>query len=246
MLQLFLLYVRIKAKEANDRTPVKVANPLSNLVQSQLESQDAVVKNLASSFLNSESTVLEYDLKQAKSMQNGLLINMCFMWFLHFKLQQIQPLLVQTASGLLNLAYSPLFQVYILGRNLERPFKNPAMKRFDELKAQQAQAQEEAQSDGASNEETDESKSDDNGDKEEKGDGADGTGTEVTEGDDASDDSSSSNDEDWIISTSQLWHVAMNGAPKANHISNEFPHQQPQGCTAFGPIPWTAINDFVC
>lgn len=40
-------------------------------------------------------------------------------------MNQVQPLFYQTASGLLNFVYSPLFQVYVLGRNLERPFVTP-------------------------------------------------------------------------------------------------------------------------
>lgn len=134
LLQIFLLYVRIRAKATNDRTPVTLTNPISNLVQSQLQSPDngnAMMKNLASSFLSSESTILEYDLKQARSMQGGLLFNMAFMWLLHFKMEQIQPVVINTLTGLLNMLYSPLFQVYILGRNLERPFKNPAMLKYD-------------------------------------------------------------------------------------------------------------------
>ena len=82
-----------------------------------------MVKNLASQFLSSETTIMEYDLKQAKSMNNGLLFPMLFLWFLHFKMGQLQPLLMQTASGISNLIYSPLFQVYVMGRNLERPYK---------------------------------------------------------------------------------------------------------------------------
>ena len=78
---------------------------------------------------------MEYDLKQARSMQGGLLFNMCFMWFLHFKMEQIQPLLINTVTGIMNMVYSPLFQVYVLGRNLERPFKNPAMKNLDNAAA---------------------------------------------------------------------------------------------------------------
>jgi hypothetical protein len=132
-LQVFLLYVRIKAKQTNDRTPVILTNPLTNMLQSQLDNQEnAMMKNLASSFLSSESTVVEYDLKQAKSMQGGLLFNMCLMWFLHFKMEQIQPVIISSLSGIFNMYYSPLFQVYILGRNLERPFKNPAMKKYEE------------------------------------------------------------------------------------------------------------------
>lgn len=194
VLQLFLLYVRVKAKEGNDRRPVKVDNPLTNLVQSQLESQDSMVKNLASSFLSSESTVLEYDLKQAKSMQSGLLFNMCFMWLLHFKMQQIQPLLIQTATGLLTMAYSPLFQVYVLGRNLERPFKNPTMKRMDQLKAQQAQAQAELEATN-DNDGSDETAEDEKTDKSEESDDAEEADIDA-EDDDVSEDDSSSSDED--------------------------------------------------
>ncbi|CAB9514800.1 ribonuclease T2 activity [Seminavis robusta] len=122
LLQAFLLYVRIRAKAENDRTPIKLSNPVSNLIQQQLQGQDstnAMMKNLASSFLSSESTNLEYDLKQAKGMQGGLLFNMCFMWFLHFKMEQIQPLMVTTVTGLINLVYSPLFQVYVLDEEEE-------------------------------------------------------------------------------------------------------------------------------
>lgn len=131
--QLFLLYVRIQAKLNDDRTPVEVTNPLSSIIQNQLGNKGGgMVKNLASSFLASSTTHLEYDLKQANSMQSGLIFNMVFMWFLHFKMNQVQPLLIQTANGLLTMVYSPLFQIYVLGRNLERPFKNPAMQKMGE------------------------------------------------------------------------------------------------------------------
>lgn len=48
-------------------------------------------------------------------------------------MEQIQPLIVQSLVGILNMIYSPLFQVYVLGRNLERPFKNPNAKKLDDL-----------------------------------------------------------------------------------------------------------------
>jgi hypothetical protein len=127
--QAFLFYVRITAKQNNDRTEIDVTNPLSGLVSSQLGQKQGgdMVKDLASQFLSAKTTVMEYDLKQAKNMNSGLLINMAFMWFLHFKMEQTQPLIAQTVTGVLNLVYSPLFQVYMLGRNLERPFKTPAL-----------------------------------------------------------------------------------------------------------------------
>jgi hypothetical protein len=56
-------------------------------------------------------------------MNGGILFNMAFMWLLHFKMGQTQPLFFQTVQGLTNLVFNPLFQCYVLGRNLERPFK---------------------------------------------------------------------------------------------------------------------------
>jgi hypothetical protein len=151
-LQLFLAYVRIQAKQNNDRTPIELTNPLSSVLQQQLGGGaqengvgNGMMKNLASSLLSSKSTVLEYDLNQTKSMQRGLILNMAFMWFLHFKMEQVQPLIIQTVTGLCNLFYSPLFQIYVLGRNLERPFKNPAMKRMEEQAEEQAAADAAAQ-----------------------------------------------------------------------------------------------------
>lgn len=146
ILQLFLAYVRIQAKATDDRTPVTVSNPFSSMLQGQMEGMAAggggMMKMLASSLLSSTTSVLEYDLKEAKNMQRGLLFNMAFQWFLHFKMKQVQPLLIQTGSGLLNLYYSPLFQIYVLGKNLERPFKlnTTSMAKLQELQQAQAEA----------------------------------------------------------------------------------------------------------
>jgi hypothetical protein len=127
--QLFILYFRIMASKNNDRTPLTIQNQMSSMLQSQLDQAPGgandMVKNLASSFLSSSSTVMEYDIKQANNMQGGMLFTLALMWFLHFKLGQVQPLLMQIATGIMNLGFSPLFQVYVLGRNLERPFKTP-------------------------------------------------------------------------------------------------------------------------
>ena len=116
------------AKRRNDTTPVETKNPLANMVESQLESAGGgndMVKNLASSFLKKESNVRDYDIRQTTVMQGSILFNMVMMWFLHFKMQQVQPLFVSIVNGFMQLAYNPLFQVYIMGRNLERPFKSP-------------------------------------------------------------------------------------------------------------------------
>lgn len=128
--QLFILYVCLMAKKQNNRTIITTQNPMSDLLQSQFASKggdgaSSMVKNLASSMLSTKRSVMDYDIQQAMKLQNGIIFNMLFMWVLHFRMGQIQPLLMQTVSGLLELGYSPLFQVYFLGRNLERPFKSP-------------------------------------------------------------------------------------------------------------------------
>merc|ERR1719491_1783800 len=108
------------------------------MLQSQLGNKGDIVKNVANSILSSKSTIMEYDLSQAKNMNNGLLLPMVMLFFLHFKMGQVQPLFFQTASGIKSLVTSPLFQVYVLGRNLERPFQNPQMDKMKENQAEQA------------------------------------------------------------------------------------------------------------
>ena len=192
--QLFVFYVRIQAKANNDRTPVQVKNPLSGMLESQLKDTNDMVKGMASSFLSSSSTVLEYDIKQANSLQGGVVFNLVFMWLLHFKFNQVQPLIMQIVMGIINLIYSPLFQVYVLGRNLERPFKQPpnpmaeAQKRAQETaekaKAEaEAAAKDEATNPESSSEETNAETKEEGEDEESEADSDD-----ADEGDEDSDD----------------------------------------------------------
>lgn len=148
--QLFLWYVRIRAKLIDDQTPVELKSPLSSVLQSQLGNQagdNSVIKSLASSLLSSKSTVFEYDLKESRSMQSGILFSMAFMWFVHFKMGQVQPLLFSVVNGFTSLVYSPLFQVYVLGRNLERPFKNPSSSLLDAYNLQNGTIEKEGEAD---------------------------------------------------------------------------------------------------
>jgi hypothetical protein len=190
-LQLFLFYVRLQAKSINDRTPIAVSNPFSKILET---TKNAQVKSLASSLLTSQSTVLEYDLAQIKSMNGGLLVNMGFMWFLHYKMGQVQPLFQQTISGVTNMVYSPLFQVYVLGRNLERPFKTPSpANKFGANNADDDEATTEEDDAAAATddeEEEDESDDDEEGEEEEQSDDEE----EEDDSDDASDDDASDDD----------------------------------------------------
>lgn len=123
--EVFLLYVRLRVKQQNDRTPITISNPLAGIIEGIQKDGGggAMVKNLANQMLSTHTTIYEYDLQQIKKMNSGLLFPMVFLYFLHFRMKQVQPLLMQTATGVMNLVYSPLWQVYVLGRNLERPFK---------------------------------------------------------------------------------------------------------------------------
>ena len=176
------------AKRNNDRTPVQVQNPLGNMLSKQLGNQQAggndMVKNLASSFLKTESTVAEYDMGKAKNMQGGILFNMAFMWFLHFKMQQVQPLLVTSINGFMQLVYNPLFQVYVMGRNLERPFKSPEVFKDPRAAAEETTTTEEGEAETKDDEEEEEESSDD--DEEEEEDGSDG---DEDDGDDEDEES---------------------------------------------------------
>lgn len=146
VMQVFLLYVRLRVKAINDRTEITLSNPLASLVQGAAAGAGGaagggaggnfMVKALADQMLSSTTTIYEYDLAQAKKMNSGLLMPMVFLYFLHFKMKQVQPLLMQTATGVMNMVYSPLFQVYVLGRNLERPFKNPGSSMMDALQTE--------------------------------------------------------------------------------------------------------------
>eukprot|EP00934_Nitzschia_sp_Nitz4_P007543 Nitzschia sp. Nitz4//scaffold19_size178191//36096//37438//NITZ4_001960-RA/size178191-augustus-gene-0.35-mRNA-1//1//CDS//3329540628//7533//frame0 len=123
----FMIYVRITATKNKDWSVVQIEHPLSGMLKSQLSQPsptNMLVKNMASSFLSSRTTAMEYDLKQASAIQTSIISQLFFMWLLHLKLGRTQPLVIQVFTGMVNLVYNPLFQLYILGRNLERPFKS--------------------------------------------------------------------------------------------------------------------------
>jgi hypothetical protein len=136
---------------------------------------------------------MEYDLAQAKSMNGGLLVTMAFMWFLHFKVGQVQPLYMQTIQGLMNLYYSPLFQVYIMGRNLQRPFKNPVMSKLMDSATGEpgGETEEDSESSVSVEEETNESETNDSPTEEE-----DDDDEEIQEDEEEDDDKEEDEEED--------------------------------------------------
>lgn len=188
VVQLFLLYVRLKAKSMDDRTPVMISSPLASMLPAAVTGGSGgggnfMVKTLADQVLSSQTTVLEYDLKQAKNMNGSLLFPMIFNYFLHFKMKQVQPLIMQTATGMANLVYSPLFQVYVLGRNLERPFKPPPNPMMDALQQEQ-QKQEEDAEEGDTDDKTVDVEEEDGGSDDEQGDDQAADGDDEYDSDD--------------------------------------------------------------
>lgn len=101
--QIFFMYVRIQAKKAGNKTQITLSNPLASLVKSQVDNalkgdtmsnagkmlgdndNGNIAKSLTNKFLSSTTTVMEYDISQSKKQSGGMLFNLAFMWFLHFK-----------------------------------------------------------------------------------------------------------------------------------------------------------------
>jgi len=94
---------------------------------------------------NFVSNVKEYDVQQSFSLQNSMLFPLVILWIMHFKMGQVQPLLMQVATGVSNLMYHPLVQVYVMGRNLERPFKKPLPTNLQQNIAEEGTTKEEEQ-----------------------------------------------------------------------------------------------------
>eukprot|EP00984_Skeletonema_dohrnii_P015902 scaffold6981_cov118-Skeletonema_dohrnii-CCMP3373.AAC.8 len=197
-MQLFLLYVRFRAKAINDRTEITLSNPLASLVQGAAGGAmggagaaggggNFMVKALADQMLSSTTTIYEYDVSQAKKMNSGLLMPMVFLYFLHFRMKQVQPLLMQTATGVMNMVYSPLFQVYVLGRNLERPFKSPGSSMMDALQQTEEEGDESESSSepGVEEVEGDGADVDDEEEEAEDSEGESDAGEEESDGDES-------------------------------------------------------------
>lgn len=195
IMQVFLVYVRFRAKAINDRTEITLSNPLASLVQGAAAGGaggvggggNFMVKALADQMLSSTTTIYEYDLAQAKKMNSGLLMPMIFLYFLHFKMKQVQPLLMQTATGVMNMVYSPLFQVYVLGRNLERPFKPPGSSMLDALQTEEEDGESSASSEQGVDDEDDVEEDDVDEDEEEseESEGESDEGEEESDGDES-------------------------------------------------------------
>jgi len=152
--QLFVLYVKFRARRIDNRFPVAIESPLAGLVKGRLGGESGAaggVAELASRFLSSPSTVRDYDVSQANALRNGALLPMAFNWFIHFKWGQVQPLVFQASSGVFALVHHPLFQAYVLGRDLERPFKTPP----NPMAANLEKMKEEAEKGGTAGEEAD-------------------------------------------------------------------------------------------
>ncbi|KAI2503081.1 Phosphate transport (Pho88) [Fragilaria crotonensis] len=135
LLQLFLLYVRLQAKSINNRTPIQMTSPFSKILES---TQNTQVKNLASSLLSSQSTVLEYDLAQIKSMNGGLLMNMAFLWFCITKWDKLS----------------------------QRPFKNPTLSKLMDDKTTSGEDDTTATSSSVATDDEDDEEDDDDNDVE--------------------------------------------------------------------------------
>jgi hypothetical protein len=74
---------------------------------------------------NTKQTAMEYDQQQLKSMRSSYRMGCLFTCFLHFKMKMMQPVVYSSVSGLIDLYYNPLVQIYLLGQPAEGHNKRP-------------------------------------------------------------------------------------------------------------------------
>ena len=116
MLQLLVLgWILHRIKQNKDETVLTYTEPKNPLDPNQQEPK--VVK----------TTIQDYDKKNLMTQAQQLLIGLVMIGFIHFKWGYIRPLTLQIILGPKTLWSTPLFQIYVLGKDavgeLARPFK---------------------------------------------------------------------------------------------------------------------------
>lgn len=64
-------------------------------------------------------TISEYDSAELRKLIQQTVFSVLLLSFLHYKYEYIQPLILQSILPLKNLYSTPLFKIFILGRNAE-------------------------------------------------------------------------------------------------------------------------------
>eukprot|EP00752_Nemacystus_decipiens_P009972 g8894.t1 len=81
--------------------------------------------------MTSKTPVKKYDMKTIQGMRRGQFWASLIMCYTHLRKGMIKPMMLQVSFGVLRLLDSPLFHIYVLGReakgNLARPFKNQGL-----------------------------------------------------------------------------------------------------------------------
>lgn len=76
-----------------------------------------------------QTTVVEYDQSQAKSLAGQTLMGVVLIIIMHYNWGYLRPLLLQSVLGFRTLASAPIVQVWIFGRaaegDLARPWRAP-------------------------------------------------------------------------------------------------------------------------
>merc|ERR1711991_130915 len=80
-------------------------------------------------------TVYEYDMEKWNEALKQSLIQLAILGFFHYKWQAAVPLVTQFVMGPMKLYGSELFQIYIMGAKIERPFPAPKSPWGDMMKS---------------------------------------------------------------------------------------------------------------
>jgi len=94
----------------NDPTPVTSFNPLAMLLGGGG---------------NAKKTAAQYDREQLNSLRTSYRLGTLFVCFLHFKMKMTQPLVYSGVSGIVDLVFNPLVQIYLFGQAAEGAYKRP-------------------------------------------------------------------------------------------------------------------------
>ncbi|XBW38190.1 hypothetical protein QEN19_003782 [Hanseniaspora menglaensis] len=110
-------YIKMKISKKNDLKTIKYQNqksPMQMLLKGGAsdENEEAVIT----------TTVVQYDLEQVESLIKGMYTSWLMMGGMHFYMKYTQPMVMQGISPIKSVLEHPLFNAYVLGKEVERPF----------------------------------------------------------------------------------------------------------------------------
>lgn len=116
-------YIKLQIKNKNDLTTIKYQNQKSPMQMLLKGGADDGAEPVIT------TTVVAYDLEQIETLIKGMYTSWLMMAGMHFYMKYTQPMVMQGISPIKAALEHPLFNAYVLGKEVERPFnQTPAAK----------------------------------------------------------------------------------------------------------------------